>query len=79
MKKFYRLAEKRNELMLKNMLFKLPKNKVGVIVVAFHTQGIVEILRARGVKYKVITPMIKDPVNENKYIDAIKEQALKLD
>jgi hypothetical protein len=78
MDKFYKLAEKRNEIMINKMLIEMEnkKEKTGVIVTGgYHTNGITEILRNKGISYTVISPKLKKESDNGKYIEGIKEQA----
>jgi hypothetical protein len=52
------------------------KQNVGILVAGgYHKQGITNILRARGISYKVITPNITKFYNENVYTKRLIEQA----
>ncbi|MFH1715315.1 MAG: hypothetical protein ABH857_03870 [Elusimicrobiota bacterium] len=82
MTRFYELAEKRNEVMVKNLLsfnsqFSIPnsENSVAVLIVGgYHTEGITEILRAKGISYEVITPKVNSIEGRERYLKGILKQ-----
>ncbi|MFC1566997.1 protein kinase [bacterium] len=76
MKEFYYAANKRNEILVTNLLKKTKSCKVKVIVVGgYHAKGISEILKNRGTSYKIIIPNIEGEYDENLYIKKAIEQA----
>ncbi|MFC1546587.1 hypothetical protein ACFL4O_02595 [bacterium] len=90
MKDFYKLAGKRDEIMVKNMLKHILKKTdpkivvhgisrlqaVVMIVGGYHSRGITELLRSRGIGYTVIRPHA-GKVDEKIYLDRVREQAQK--
>ncbi|MFC1546490.1 hypothetical protein ACFL4O_02095 [bacterium] len=87
MKEFYRLADKRNEVMVRNMLNKLQKSNSslvisnykypsGILVIGgYHTQRVTQILRNKGISYQVIRPNITQAHDKQIYMDRIKDKA----
>ncbi|MFC1546567.1 hypothetical protein ACFL4O_02490, partial [bacterium] len=48
----------------------------GIIIAGgYHSKGIKEILRSKGISYEVIIPKIKESYNKNIYLERVKEQA----
>ncbi|MFC1546228.1 hypothetical protein ACFL4O_00730 [bacterium] len=73
MKKFYTTAEQRNTALVENTL--KHKEKVSVIVVGgYHTDGITEILKDKGMSYIVIAPNVTQDVDSKIYENRIKSQ-----
>ncbi|MFC1566621.1 adenylate/guanylate cyclase domain-containing protein [bacterium] len=68
---FYKAAVKRNEILASNLIknldkFSKTKNKVGVIFAGgFHANGIVELLRGKGISYKLIVPYMSGANNKS--------------
>ena len=59
--KFYDLAELRNKVFVKNVTGKISEedqNNAMIVTGGFHTQGLTDILKNKGVSYVVITPKI---------------------
>ncbi|MFH1714899.1 MAG: hypothetical protein ABH857_01725 [Elusimicrobiota bacterium] len=78
MNSFYSLANKRNEEMLNNMFQRMAKagSKVNVMVTGgYHTQGIKELLAAKGISYIVIRPVIRESFDKKIYVKRLCEQA----
>jgi hypothetical protein len=77
MKGFYKLANKRNEIMVNNMVSRLKEenSSVGVMVVGgYHSEGIAQILRSKGIAYKVLIPKISTKYDKNIYKKRLEEQ-----
>lgn len=75
MQGFYDTAIKRNEIMVENLL-KVASGVTCLIIGGFHTEGIEELLRAKGSGYLVFTPKINVSVEEGQriYLDRMKEE-----
>jgi hypothetical protein len=70
---FYLQAEKRNEIMVNNILNL--KGDVKILVSGgYHTQGIAKILRSKGITYKIIFPNVGKITNNKFYEMRLKEQ-----
>jgi hypothetical protein len=73
---FYNDIEKRNEIMLNNLIRYSNEfdSKISVIITGgFHTSGITNILKAKGISYVVISPNIKN--TKNFYRERLIEQS----
>jgi selenocysteine lyase/cysteine desulfurase/tetratricopeptide (TPR) repeat protein len=69
---FYKDAVKRNDVMADNLIKKLDESKRAVLITGgFHTEGIAEILEAKGISHAVIRPNIAN-VEENNYFAIVK-------
>jgi hypothetical protein len=75
MQGFYDTAIKRNEIMVENLL-KIASGVTCLIIGGFHTEGIEELLRAKGDGYLVFTPKINIDVAEGQriYLNRMKEE-----
>jgi hypothetical protein len=59
MKEFYSIADKRNEIFLRNIEDVSANEKLNVLFVGgYHVDGVIQILRSRNISYSVITPNI---------------------
>src|SRR5574344_1682296 len=77
MSQFYRDAEKRNEILIQNLTSKkFKKSKITAIILGgYHTEGVKNILRNKGISYEVIIPNVSNVKSKNYYLDRISEQA----
>lgn len=67
---FYEAAHKRNVAMVENLLGQMDtnaKNKAVMIAGGFHTRGVTDILRDKGVSYIVIAPKVTGEIDSDKY------------
>jgi hypothetical protein len=71
---FYRLATKRNEALVRNLLHTASPVKV-MVLGGFHVPGITELLRSKGISYRVITPNINGSIDDRVYLRRLHEQA----
>jgi hypothetical protein len=70
-KRFYKLAEKRNEALIRNTLKKMEteNTRVAALVTGgFHTRGISDILKSEKLSYLVVLPKITDPNKKRPYV-----------
>jgi hypothetical protein len=74
---FYDLANKRNEILIKNFnINKEERKNVKIIITGgYHTIGITQLLKSKGITYKVIMPSIEGKYNKNIYTKRLKEGA----
>lgn len=71
---FYELAHKRDEILVKNAITEIEKNKskwTVLIAGGFHTDGICELLNSKEVNYAVVVPKIKNITDQNLYLSVI--------
>ncbi|MFC1485250.1 hypothetical protein ACFL5N_02215 [bacterium] len=74
-KRFYKLADKRSEVMVKNML-KHKGSPISVMIIGgYHTKKITQILRNKGISYEVIKPDISTNYNKDLYFKKMEKQA----
>jgi len=75
MQGFYDTAIKRNEIIVNNLL-KVASGVTALIVGGFHTEGIEELLRAKGTGYLVFAPQIDKDVapGQKIYLNRMKEE-----
>lgn len=75
MKNFYKLANKRNEVMSESVLFSpLKKGEVRAIVLGgYHTDGVKNLFKAKGISYEIILPNFLGE-RTNLYEKRIREQ-----
>ncbi|MDR0676815.1 MAG: hypothetical protein LBF97_07250, partial [Elusimicrobiota bacterium] len=78
MARFYELANKRSEVLVRNMSKNSNDSLKVMIIGGYHIDKIKESLKARGISYEIIMPNIMGEIRENIYIRRIKEQAQKL-
>jgi hypothetical protein len=72
MNEFYSLADKRNESLVNNILkYMKIKNSEDAILIAggFHVEGITQILRIKGINYKLIIPNTGKNYNKDEYFN----------
>ena len=70
-RRFYGLAEKRNQALIQNTLKKMKAEdqRVAALVTGgFHTKGISDILKSENLSYLVVLPRITDPNKKRPYI-----------
>ncbi|MCX5715591.1 MAG: hypothetical protein NTV07_01775 [Candidatus Omnitrophica bacterium] len=68
---FYRIADTRDEAIIENTLQQMDQKGLSVVALitgGYHTEGITERLRSRGVSYMVITPRITKADTNNPYL-----------
>ncbi|GAG50829.1 unnamed protein product, partial [marine sediment metagenome] len=61
LKKFYQVAEKREDALLENTLKKMNEKKLKICVLisgGFHTEGLIERFKDRNISYFVVAPRI---------------------
>ncbi|MDR0675489.1 MAG: hypothetical protein LBF97_00410, partial [Elusimicrobiota bacterium] len=77
MKQFYTAAEKRNEIMINNLLSEgFGKSKIMAIILGgYHSEGVKNYLRSKGISYEEIIPEMKIIAKKNKYKERLLEQA----
>ncbi|MFC1485010.1 hypothetical protein ACFL5N_00980 [bacterium] len=77
MQNFYRDADKRNEILTKNLLDpKVKKGKITAMVLGgYHAEGIKNFLKSKGVSYEMVTPAVEKLDGEDLYINRLEEQA----
>ncbi|MFC1512812.1 hypothetical protein ACFL4S_02060, partial [bacterium] len=75
---FYSTADKRNHILADNISKGMKgKNEVRIMTAGgYHTDGIKELLKAKGISYEIITPKITSQYGKNIYINRVKEQGL---
>ncbi len=73
MQEFYHLASKRNEIMANNILSKKYKKiKVKALIFGgYHSLGIKEYLKTRGISYEEIIPNIEENYSKNKMVEKL--------
>jgi starch phosphorylase len=70
--RFYESALRRDHAMAENLLSFMEKKGKGVSVAVtggFHTQGLMEEFKKRGISYAVITPAIRETPKDSRYFD----------
>ncbi|MCP3660085.1 MAG: hypothetical protein GY830_07150 [Bacteroidetes bacterium] len=76
MDNFYHIAEKRNEVILENVFKNSQDSPVKVVIVGgYHTQGMMEFLRAKNISFEVIRPKAGQTHNKRLYYNRIHQQA----
>ncbi|NQU73656.1 MAG: hypothetical protein HQ547_02980 [Candidatus Omnitrophica bacterium] len=68
---FYRIADTRDDAIIENTIKKMDESNVDVMALitgGYHTKGITERLRGRGISYVVISPRITSHSTENPYL-----------
>ncbi|MFH1714840.1 MAG: hypothetical protein ABH857_01425, partial [Elusimicrobiota bacterium] len=81
MDEFYSYANERNKALVNNHLKEVKKERSSVsaiVIGGHHTKGVTELLRARGVSYKVITPKIYKVEGKDAYTEGLKAQAKRM-
>jgi len=71
---FYRIADTRNDAIIENTLKRMDEKNLNVaalITGGYHTEGIAERLRARGISYIVIAPRITKEDKDNPYLKVL--------
>lgn len=71
---FYRIADKRDEAIVENTLNKMQENNLNIVALitgGYHTEGVTQRLRDRGISYVVISPRITKPDSENPYLELL--------
>ncbi|MCP4482245.1 MAG: hypothetical protein GY817_05615, partial [bacterium] len=77
MQEFYADAEKRNEVLARNILSrKFDRSQVSAMVLGgYHTDGIKNFLKSKGISYDVIVPSLEDFGGETLYLERLEDQA----
>lgn len=76
---FYRIADTRDDAIVENTLKKMDEDRLEVaalITGGYHTEGIAQRLRERGISYIVISPRITKPDTENPYLSILTSEKL---
>ncbi|MDP8262624.1 MAG: hypothetical protein P9M13_04910 [Candidatus Ancaeobacter aquaticus] len=71
---FYNAARKRDNILIDNTIKKMNNDgidKAVLVTGGFHTDGIANILKEKGISYIIITPRITDMSSENPYLDVM--------
>ncbi|MBI4396048.1 MAG: hypothetical protein HY548_03065, partial [Elusimicrobia bacterium] len=79
---FCEYALKRNEVLVGNLLAKLPgtRGPVAILVAGgFHTAGLTDVLRGRDVSFAVVTPKIKEVPKDHRSLDVFARDPLPLE
>jgi len=74
LEEFYRIADERDDAIIENTLKKMDEEKLRVAVLVtggYHTAGIAERLKQRGISYVVITPRTTKPDRDNPYLSIL--------
>ncbi len=75
MKTFYKIADKREELILKNILRHDAQGKIKALIVGgYHSRGIAEYLRGRSISYEIIRPSITSSFDKKIYLNRLEEE-----
>jgi len=79
---FYRTALERDEVIVRNTIASMDRDKGSSAVIiagGFHTPGIVERLRSRGISYLVIAPRMRTVYDSGVYVARMLDQPLPLE
>ena len=79
---FYALAEKRDKVMVDNLLAKMKENNqsVGVLVAGgYHSDGMKNLLKQKGISYITVTPNINSAACDVAYMDRMLGQVVPID
>ncbi|MFH1714900.1 MAG: hypothetical protein ABH857_01735, partial [Elusimicrobiota bacterium] len=78
MQRFYKLADKRSDIMVSNLLKEARNKKAHVsaaVIGGYHTEEVAGILRSKGVSYIVVSPSISGAADRRIYEDRLHLQA----
>jgi len=78
---FYKGAELRNTVLVENLLREMDRNgqrEAALLTGGYHSQGIVEELKKRGISYMVVTPKIDNPEANAAYAQKMMGQLIPL-
>ncbi|MFC1546765.1 hypothetical protein ACFL4O_03495, partial [bacterium] len=74
---FYTTADKRNEILADNISKGIKNKEIRVLIAGgYHTQGIKQLLKGKGMSYDIITPFVTKAETREIYNLRIKEQAV---
>ncbi|MCM8781710.1 MAG: hypothetical protein NC828_01445, partial [Candidatus Omnitrophica bacterium] len=76
---FYRIADTRDDAIVENTLKKMEEENLAVVAIitgGYHTEGIAERLRNRGISYVVIAPRITKPDPNNPYLTILSSEKI---
>ncbi len=72
---FYQIAEKRDEIMLKKLLEAENTGRVKALIVGgYHSRGIAEYLRGKGIGYEIVRPSLKGNYDKEIYLNRLEEE-----
>lgn len=76
---FYRVADARDDVMIDNTIKKMDEDNVPVAALVaggYHTEGITERLRKRGISYVIVVPRITKPDADNPYLSILADEKI---